>query len=142
MLLYYYVFKSFPTRKQSFIRIVALIQGIYYFVTGLWPILDIQSFMAVTGPKTDIWLVKMVGALTIAISLLLFAVAKKMRVTLESIILILAAGLSYLCIDIYYSVNKVISFIYLGDAALQLIFIVVWVNWLFTIRFRLRSYKH
>ena len=142
MLPYLYVFKSFPTRKQNFIRTIAFIQGFYFFITGLWPIADIHSFMQITGPKTDIWLVKMVGALTIAISLLFFAVAKKMRVTIESLILILGSSLAYLTIDVVYSLYRTIRYIYLADAALQLIFILVWINWLFKIRFRLRVYKH
>ena len=142
MLLYYYVFKNFPGKKHGFIRNLALVQGIYFFVTGMWSIIDIRSFMEVTGPKTDIWLVKMVGALTIAISLLLLYVAKKRRVTVESIILILGSCVSYLTIDIYYSLERVISYIYLGDAALQLLFIVLWVQWLIKIKFRLRSFKY
>jgi hypothetical protein len=40
---------------------VALVQGIYFFITGIWPILSIQTFLLVTGPKTDLWLVKTVG---------------------------------------------------------------------------------
>lgn len=130
MLPYYYVFKNLPHRKRDFVKLLAMIQGTYFFVTGVWPILDIQSFMEVTGPKTDIWLVKMVGALTIAISLLLFTVALKKRVTPESFLLITGASLSYLAIDVYYSLNRVISYIYLGDAILEMIFIVLWISWL------------
>ncbi|NJK94616.1 MAG: hypothetical protein HC905_06550 [Bacteroidales bacterium] len=77
MFLYYYVFRNFPTRKQHFISTLSLVQGSYFFLTGVWPIIDIHSFMRVTGPKEDIWLVKTVGALTIAISLVLFMVSKK-----------------------------------------------------------------
>jgi len=141
MLLYYYVFKNFKSKKLSIVKYLALVQGVYFFITGLWPIIDIHSFMLITGPKTDIRLVKMVGALTIAISFLLFLISKKNRVTLESLVLILASCISYLTIDVIYSLEKVINYIYLGDAALQVIFIFLWVHWLITIRFRLRSYK-
>lgn len=30
---------------------VALIQGVFYLLTGLWPIIDIESFQLVTGPN-------------------------------------------------------------------------------------------
>jgi hypothetical protein len=40
--------------------------AIYYALTGIWPILHMASFEAVTGPKVDRWLVKMVGALALA----------------------------------------------------------------------------
>jgi hypothetical protein len=42
-------------------RILAL-QALYYLATGLWPLVHLPSFEAVTGPKTDDWLVHMVGA--------------------------------------------------------------------------------
>lgn len=43
-------------------------QGLYTLLTALWGLLDIDSFMAVTGPKTDICLVKTVSVLLIAIA--------------------------------------------------------------------------
>ena len=46
---------------------VAIAQGGFYVATGLWAIVHIGSFQKVTGPKTDIWLVKTVGLLLVAI---------------------------------------------------------------------------
>lgn len=139
MLPYYYVFKNFRSKKDGYVRTLALVQGVYFFVTGFWPIIDINSFMAVTGPKTDIWLVKMVGLLTISISLLLLMIAQKGRLTSESIVLIISSCLGYFAIDVYYSFTRVISYIYLGDAVLQLLFMALWFGWLIKIRFRLRN---
>src|SRR5437879_6174180 len=34
-----------------------LAQGLYFLLTGLWQLLSISSFQAVTGPKHDLWLV-------------------------------------------------------------------------------------
>ena len=34
-------------------------QGALYVVTGVWPLLHMASFEAVTGPKTDDWLVRL-----------------------------------------------------------------------------------
>lgn len=141
MFLYYYVFKNFPSSKQFFIQTLALVQGVYFFVTGLWPIVDIHSFMLITGPKTDIWLVKMVGALTIVVSLLLLLTAKKKRVTIESLVIIFGSSIAYFIIDVVYFLERKISYVYLGDAGLQVIFIILWIQWLIKIRFRLRSYK-
>src|SRR4051794_41964369 len=42
-------------------------QGAYYTLTGLWPLVHMASFEAVTGPKTDDWLVRMVGLLAAVI---------------------------------------------------------------------------
>ena len=35
--------------------------------TGIWPLLDIESFQDVTGSKTDLWLVRTVGVLVAVI---------------------------------------------------------------------------
>jgi hypothetical protein len=36
---------------------------VFYLVSGLWPLVHLQSFLTVTGPKTDLWLVKTLGVL-------------------------------------------------------------------------------
>lgn len=43
------------------LRTVCWVQGAYYIVTGMWPLLHIDSFQVVTGPKDNLWLVKTVG---------------------------------------------------------------------------------
>src|SRR5688500_2180331 len=44
-------------------RVTARAQGPMHLVTGVWPILHLPSFLAVTGPKSDLWLVQTFGAL-------------------------------------------------------------------------------
>lgn len=95
-----------------------IVQGIYYALTGIWPLLDIDSFMIVTGPKTDIWLVKTVGLLSLSIGLSLLFL-KKYRVPP---VLNALSAISFLVIDVYYTSTDRISNIYLGDALLELIF--------------------
>jgi hypothetical protein len=41
--------------------VAAVVQGIYFLATGVWPLLSMRTFLAVTGLKTDLWLVKKVG---------------------------------------------------------------------------------
>jgi len=36
-------------------------------VIGIWSLVSIGSFQKVTGPKTDVWLVKTVGVLVIGV---------------------------------------------------------------------------
>lgn len=59
---------------MNFLRILVAVQGMYMLITAVWPIVHIHSFMEVTGYKTDVWLVKTVGALLIpmALAILLF----------------------------------------------------------------------
>jgi hypothetical protein len=42
---------------------LALVQGGYYVLTGLWSLVSPRTFQAVTGKKEDYWLVKTVGVL-------------------------------------------------------------------------------
>lgn len=39
------------------ILVFPFIQGCYYLITLIWPLVHIKSFMAVTGYKRDVWLV-------------------------------------------------------------------------------------
>ena len=60
-------------------RRVLAAQSSYYLGTGLWPLLDRRSFEAVTGPKTDFWLVETVGAMVAAIGAGLALAARRDR---------------------------------------------------------------
>jgi hypothetical protein len=107
------------------LSVLALGQGAYYLVTGLWPLLHIRSFMAVTGPKTDVWLVKTVSLLLSAIGAdLIWA---RQRPTAISG-LALASCFSLGAIDVYYSLKGRISRIYLLDGLIQGMLALFWVG--------------
>jgi hypothetical protein len=101
--------------------------AIYIFVTAVWPIIHIQSFMIVTGPKTDIWLVKTVGALLIPISLTMVAQLNTSNEKKPLMILGAFTAIAFICIDLYYSLNDTIPDIYLADAAIEFIFLAGWI---------------
>jgi hypothetical protein len=109
--------------KKANMRRIFFIQGCYYIASGIWPIIHMESFMWVTGEKTDLWLVKMVGLLSCAIGVTLFAA----RQSPGRIAVVLAATstLAFAAIDIYYSAIGVISKIYLGDAVIQLTILAI-----------------
>lgn len=111
------------------------LQGLYYFGTGLWPLVSIESFQAVTGPKTDHlvtgregdhWLVMTVGALVMAIGLSMLVAAYRRRLTMECVILALASAAALTAIDVIYVVREVIPPIYLADAAAEVGLIGAW----------------
>ena len=53
---------------MTFASRLCVIQGLYYVVTGVWPLVSTcGTFEAVTGNKVDDWLVKTVGVLIIVI---------------------------------------------------------------------------
>jgi hypothetical protein len=103
------------------IKNVLLFQGYYYVATGIWPVVDIHSFLQVTGYKTDIWLVKMVGLLTLSIGITILAGTRFVQQLI--IILAVSSAASYLFIDVYYYFAGVIPKVYLADAAIELVII-------------------
>ncbi len=106
-------------------------QAVYYGVTGLWPVVHLPSFEAVTGPKTDDWLVHMVGLLAVAIGAGLgVAVARNRARTPEVTVLATAAALAFAGIDLWYSLSGQIRLIYLADAAVELVLLagLAWTN--------------
>ena len=107
--------------------LVALIQGMYFFVFGIWPILHMESFLKVTGQKTDLWLVKTVGLTLAVIGAVLIFAQVNAEINTSLIILGIGSALSLAVIEFVYVAKRVISPIYLGDAFLELILIGWWV---------------
>jgi len=105
----------------SFRRMVIIAQGVYYCATGLWPLISMDTFEAVTGEKTDDWLVYMVGALAAVIGATLLVAARKKSLSVEAIALALLSAIAFAAIDTVFALNGTISRIYLADAVAQAI---------------------
>ena len=95
-------------------------QGLYFMSTGLWPVVHMQSFEAVTGPKVDDWLVKMVGLLACVIGATIFSAAKRDNITRDVLLLAIGSALAFTAIDVWYALTGRISLIYLADAIVEL----------------------
>jgi hypothetical protein len=107
---------------------VALFQGLYYGLTGLWPLFNLRTFMKVTGPKTDQWLVRCVGILiTLSAAAILYSIRSP---AIPSEIKLLAVGEAAALgiLETYYVLRRVISPIYLADAVLQTTLIFAWLK--------------
>jgi hypothetical protein len=107
--------------------LVSLVQGIYFFVFGIWPILHMKSFLRVTGPKTDLWLVKTVGIILAVIGAVLILAQVNAEINTPIIVLAIGSALNLALVEFIYVAKRVISPIYLGDAFLELILIGWWV---------------
>jgi len=122
-------------RKLYIILIVA--HASYILVTALWPLFDIESFMQVTGPKTDIWLVKTVAVLLIPIAICLLSALFLETHPLPVILVGMTCAAGLAVIDFYYTSNETISRIYAWDGILELIFLAGWCYLLFKFRGKL-----
>lgn len=107
--------------------LIALVQGIYFFVFGIWPILSMSTFLKITGPKTDLWLVRTVGLILTVIGAVLIVAQVNAEVNTSIIVLAIGSALSLAIIEFVYVAKRVISPIYLGDAMIELILIAWWI---------------
>ncbi len=109
---------------------LALVQGLFYLATGVWPLIDIVSFQVVTGPKTDLWLVRTVGVLVAVVGVVLVAASRSRRITPEIVMLAVGAALGLAAIDLRYALTGRISAVYLADAIVEIgLSLLWWIGW-------------
>jgi hypothetical protein len=111
---------------MSGLRLLALGQGAFYVATGAWPLFHRRSFEAVTGPKTDWWLVQTAGTLIAAAGASLVAAGGKDDVTPASRLLGAGGAAGLAGIDIVHASRGRISKVYLLDAAAELALVAGW----------------
>jgi hypothetical protein len=105
---------------------LAFAQAGYYLITGLWPLVHIGSFMAMTGPKRDLWLVRTVGVLVTAVALALAQAAWQDAITRPTATLASGCAAGLAAIDVIYVARRTIAPIYLLDAALEAVILAAW----------------
>jgi hypothetical protein len=105
---------------------LAMAQGLFYVGTGVWPIVSLKTFMMVTGPKVDGWLVKTVGALLTVVGAALYRAGKRNRVSQEIAILGAGCAVALTAVDVYYVARRRIAKVYLLDALAETGLLVAW----------------
>jgi len=121
--------RSSSTFEKLWAYLVAhptLTQGVYYFLIGLWPVLQAGSFLAATGHQTDVWLVRTLGLLLMVIGATLCLAAYRRQRQLEVVLLALASAGALAGIHLWFLVTEHISFVYLVDTLLELGILFVW----------------
>ncbi len=107
---------------------LARAHGAFNVAGGLWPLLHLRSFEAVTGPKADRWLVRTVAGLMVANGVAQWrtepssdgrAAARRIGLGTASV---LAA------VDVAYAIPHRISRMYLVDAALEAGWALAWIR--------------
>jgi hypothetical protein len=111
---------------MEIMRIIAWVQAVYFGITGLWPLIHMPSFLAVTGPKTDLWLVRTVGLLVMCVAVALAVASCRGDVDAQTIALALPSSVALAGIDVVYVAKRVIAKIYLIDAAAECALVIAW----------------
>jgi hypothetical protein len=109
-----------------FILWLGRIHAVYYVVTGLWPIVHMPSFLMVTGPKTDLWLVQTVGAFIAVTGFLIARAVLTRRFTRDLAWLAIGQAFVLLLVDVIFPLRGTISFIYLAEAPVELALLIAW----------------
>ncbi len=112
--------------QNKLLKITALRQGLYYALTGVWPLISMPTFLAVTGPKTDLWLVNTVGILVLISGCAVFFAALRKAVTFEILLLACGSALGLCGIDITYVSVSRIAPVYLADAAAEIVLLALY----------------
>jgi small basic protein len=116
------------TAAQRWTRRLALAQGAFYFLSGVWPLLHLRSFLAVTGPKTDLWLVQTVGALLAVLGGGLVLSARRQSVGAEWHWVGGGAAAVLAAVDLVFVGRHVIPPIYLADAVVEGVLVLAWIG--------------
>jgi hypothetical protein len=99
---------------------ISRVQGAYYLATGIWPLVHRRSFEAISGKKSDFWLVETVGAITAAVGLTLAFASRREDATPEITLLGLGTAAGFAAVDFTHGLKRRISAVYLVDGVVQL----------------------
>ena len=109
-------------------REAALIQGTFYILTGVWPVVSYGTFEAISGPKTDTWLVKTVGLLLTTVGCVELLAAVRDDVGPSERILGCGIAMVLAAVDLGYVGRGRISKVYLADALAELGLVAFWLR--------------
>ena len=115
-----------PVRKAGHL---ALAHGLYNTASGLWPLVNLRSFEAVFGPKSDKWLVLTVAGLLLGNGWAqLRGSAAGAEGHRQARRIGIATATTLLAIDLRYAIPGRISRMYLVDAAVEAAWIALWLR--------------
>lgn len=93
---------------------------------GVWPLVSLRSFEAVTGPKGEGWLVKTVGALIAAIGSALLLSSRRAEPSPEARWLAVSSAAALDAVDLRFGLTRRISPVYLLDAGIEAALVAAW----------------
>jgi hypothetical protein len=108
--------------------LVALVQGGYYFLSGIWPLVSIGTFQKITGPKHDLWLVKTVGLIIAVIGAALLVAGALGELTPATAVLAVGSGAGLGIVEVIYVKKGVIAPIYLLDTVAESLLLAWWAH--------------
>ena len=105
---------------------LARLHGLFNVAGGLWPLLNMRSFEAVTGPKVDRWLVNTVSGLMIVNGMVQLAAGPSADGVATARRIGMGTALVLGTVDVVYAGRHRISRVYLVDAAMEAGWLLAW----------------
>ncbi|MET7853401.1 hypothetical protein ABZT48_35495 [Streptomyces avermitilis] len=90
------------TRDQGSADAIAVGQGLFNVVGGLWLLVHLRSFEWVFGPKTDVWLQQTTGGLLVSVGLAQLVAAPDPQGPAQARRIGLGTALNLLAVDLIY----------------------------------------
>jgi len=104
---------------------LATAHGAFLVATGLWPLVSLETFEAVSGRKDEPWLVKTVGLVLATLGVVLWQSRReesRAQIELGRLPALALAG-----IDLWYAgIRRCISPVYLADGVVEIGLAVAW----------------
>jgi hypothetical protein len=107
-------------------RLIAGAHAGYLAGTGIWAVVHRRSFEAVTGPKHDYWLVRIVGALAAVLGATLALAVARNRRTPEAVAAATGSVVVFSAASAWAGKNR--SRIYFGDLLVQPLALAGWLR--------------
>lgn len=117
------------TEQSIFQRIVSrtwLLHALYFVIGGIWAVVGRRSFEAISGPKSDYWLVRTVGGMLAVVGTEIGLAGWRRRLTPEIVGLAIGSSAVLAVIDVVYTAKRRISRVYLLDAVANAVLIGGW----------------
>ena len=117
---------DFRGGRSRALGLLAQAQGVFYFLSGAWPLVHPDSFQLVTGPKLELWLVQTVGVLLIVSGAVLFLAGRARRVTREIVFLGAGQAGALAGVDLWCVLEPRTTRAYWLDALAELALVAAW----------------
>ncbi len=111
-------------------RYLILAHGGYLCIGGLWPLIHMDSFEAVTGPKVDEFLVRSIALILLLTAAVLFSQLHGKELELSAVIMGMGISLILGSIAIISAALGYIRAVYFLDGALHVLFGIGWLSFL------------
>lgn len=117
-----------PPQVRPDARTLAAAHGLYNVISGVWPLVHMRSFEAVSGPKADRWLVRTVAGLLVTNGLVQLHSSSGNRPVNGAAQIGIGTAATLAAIDLRYGIPGRIRRIYLADAVVELGWIAAWIR--------------